>query len=100
MFHVDVVLVVVDRSYAGFGICDMEGSGKEIADEVVGRESAGVDVNWRLEGREIVLESATVNVSVTGSERGRRAIAMDERESFGRGFDGAEVRLVDYRTVT
>lgn len=59
-----------------------------------GRESAGVDVNLRLEGREIILGY----VSVTGREM--RAVAMNEHELFGGGFDGAEVHSVDYRTTT
>lgn len=78
-----------------------KGSGRAIVDEVVGRENASVDENLRHEGqgRETV-EDVTVNVNVTENERGMRANAMHQHESFGREVDGAEVRLVDYRTVT
>lgn len=85
------VVVVVDHSYDGN---DGEESRRAIADEVGGRENAGVDVNLMLGGREIILEYATV----TGREM--RAVAMNERESVGRGFGGAEVHSVDYHTVT
>lgn len=84
-------MLVVDHSYDE---TDEGESERVIADENVGRESAGVDVNLMLVGREIILEYVTV----TG--RAMRDVAMNERESFGHGFDGAEVHSVDYRTVT
>lgn len=83
-------MVVADRSYDEN---DGEEGRKAIADEVGGRENAGVDVNLVLGGREIILEYVTV----TGREM--RAVAMNERQSVGRGFGGAEVHSVDYRTV-